>query len=111
MIKNRPSLTPLQNGEFKLNQDLVCEAITVPKGYQTDLASVPRFLWWYISPHDYGILYASILHDWLYATEIVSRKKADQLFYKVMRHEGYDYIRSLSAYYAVRGFGWMFYGD
>jgi hypothetical protein len=35
--------------------------ITVKRGTATDLASVPRFLWWFLSPWD--IAKAAVLHD------------------------------------------------
>jgi Protein of unknown function (DUF1353). len=39
----------------------------IPRGFESDLGSVPKFLWWLLSPHD--IKYASIVHDyeWLLA--------------------------------------------
>jgi len=39
----------------------------LPRGFQSDLGSVPRFLWWFISPYD--IKYSAIIHDyeWLEA--------------------------------------------
>ena len=38
--------------------------ITVPKGFVTDLASVPRAMWWAIAPFD--VARAAIIHDLLY---------------------------------------------
>ena len=38
--------------------------ITCKKGFETDLASVPRAIWWLISPWD--IARAAIIHDLLY---------------------------------------------
>ena len=38
--------------------------ITCTKGFETDLASVPRAIWWLISPWD--IARAAIIHDLLY---------------------------------------------
>ena len=38
--------------------------ITVPKGFKTDLASVPRFAWWFIAPFD--VARAGVVHDYLY---------------------------------------------
>jgi hypothetical protein len=38
--------------------------ITCKKGFVTDLASVPRAIWWLISPWD--IARAAIIHDLLY---------------------------------------------
>ena len=40
--------------------------ITVPEGYITDLASVPRFCWIFIAPFD--VARAAIVHDLLYKT-------------------------------------------
>lgn len=39
----------------------------LPRGFQSDLGSVPSFLWWFLSPYD--IKYSSIIHDydWLEA--------------------------------------------
>ena len=38
--------------------------ITVPSGYITDLASVPRFCWIFIAPFD--VARAAVIHDILY---------------------------------------------
>src|SRR6056300_1495216 len=38
--------------------------ITVPKGFKTDLASVPRGIWWFIAPFD--VARAGVVHDYLY---------------------------------------------
>jgi len=40
------------------------ETITVPTGFVTDLASVPRAMWWAIAPFD--VARAAIIHDLLY---------------------------------------------
>ena len=40
--------------------------ITVPKGFVTDLASVPRICWAFIAPWD--VARAAIIHDLLYKT-------------------------------------------
>ena len=52
--------SPLQSVGIK------CPAsrITCTKGFETDLASVPRAIWWLISPWD--IARAAIIHDLLY---------------------------------------------
>ena len=38
--------------------------ITVPKGFKTDLASVPRGIWWFIAPFD--VARAGVVHDYIY---------------------------------------------
>lgn len=45
----------------KLNKN---NKITVPKGFKTDLASVPRGIWWFIAPFD--VARAGVVHDYLY---------------------------------------------
>lgn len=42
------------------------QTITVPHGFVTDLASVPRAMWWLIAPFD--VARAAIIHDLLYKT-------------------------------------------
>jgi hypothetical protein len=55
------------------------EAITVPRGFVTDLASVPEYFWWALPPSGlYG--HAAILHDWLYWEQGVPRATADKVF-------------------------------
>ena len=46
---------PLPNNKF------------IPKGFESDLGSVPRCFWWFVTPYD--ITYSSIIHDyeWLQA--------------------------------------------
>jgi len=102
--------------------------LVVPMGFQHDFASVPRALWWFISPIDLGL--ASIFHDWLYresgrvttlgrtkrAGEWVqvndpwSRYDADRLFARMMREQGVSQFRRRAAFRAVQWFGertWM----
>ena len=95
--------------------------IVVPSGYNTDLASIPRIVWWLIAPFELSIL-APILHDFVYehkgnppAPSIsppgksFTRKQADRLFLAVMRREGVSRFRRTLAYMAVRAFGWTYW--
>jgi len=92
--------------------------ITVPDGFEFDLASIPRALWWLISPFDLSIA-APLLHDYLYQHEgspppgsidpprTYSRAETDQLFRHVMEMEGVPGWRRSLAYAGVRTFGWL----
>ena len=40
--------------------------VTIPEGTESDLASIPRFLWWLMAPHELTIE-AAIIHDVLYS--------------------------------------------
>ena len=92
--------------------------ITVPEGFEFDLASIPRAFWWLVSPFELSIA-APLLHDFLYAhkgdpppgsiepSRAYTRKQADQLFRRVMEFEGVAAWRRGLAYAAVRSFGWI----
>lgn len=56
--------------------DVAGRAITVPAGYETDLASVPRlpFVYWLTGGTSNE---AAVVHDYLYSTHLVDRKTAD----------------------------------
>ena len=57
------------------------KVITIPKGFEWDLASVPRFLWWLMSP-DVDSEIAYLIHDYLYINQTLPRKEADLEMYK-----------------------------
>ena len=44
--------------------NIINKTVTVPIGFVTDLASVPRAMWWAIAPFD--VARAAIIHDLLY---------------------------------------------
>ncbi len=70
-FKNHPCLTPFQEDDFQLCQDFIVtennHELVVPKGFITDLASVPRILWPIYAPNDAKTIGAAIMHDYLYA--------------------------------------------
>ena len=55
--------------------------ITVPVGFLTDLSSVPRlpFIYWWVGGRDTK---GSVLHDYLYQTQLATQKQADDVFYE-----------------------------
>ena len=55
--------------------------ILVPKGFESDGCSMPRFFWRVFGhPFDMQYLREAILHDWLYKMQMFNRKVADQIF-------------------------------
>lgn len=80
--------------------------ITVPSGFITDLASVPRVLWSVVPPFG-TYTYAAIIHDYLYRQGGTSRVVADATFAEVMEVEGTDKFTRLIVYLSVRMFGWI----
>lgn len=82
------------------------ETITVPKGFVTDFASVPRLLWRVLPPTGhYGK--AAVVHDYLYRTTSMdyTRAEADLVFYEAMEDLGVNAWVSKLMYWAVRCFG------
>jgi len=53
--------------------------ITVPAGFVTDLASIPR-VFWSLLPTDGDYTFPAIVHDYMYWTQIHSRETADRVF-------------------------------
>jgi hypothetical protein len=65
------------------DSDVLGATITVPQGFETDLASIPRALWRLLPPvgkYD-G---AAVLHDWLYRAGGVTRAQADAVLHEAM---------------------------
>jgi len=70
--------TLLEDVTFKLSDGMV---IIIPNGYEWDLSSVPRFLWWLLPP-DGDFQIGALIHDYLYQYNIKNRKFADLEMYK-----------------------------
>lgn len=80
-------------------------AVCIPKGYETDFLSIPRFLWPLISPTGPGC-WAALPHDILYSSEAVERGMADRILYDAARDSGASVFRAGLLYSGVRAGGW-----
>lgn len=103
-------LMPVGNGlSAKLIQSLAFmwknRPYIIPKGFETDYASVPRLFWRTFPPHLWP--YASCLHDWLYASEQFERAECDLIFHEALIECGASKTRAWLMYQAVRRFGWI----
>ena len=90
---------------YTLRENLYFAGLTVPAGFRSDGASVPRFFWRLVfPPGDALALRAAILHDFIYRTrpEGWSRDEADRLFLAVMILDGVPVSRALMAWLGVR---------
>jgi len=86
------------------------ECYTIPKGFVTDFASVPRCFWFVLPPMGrYGK--AALLHDWLYNVKTTTRRGADRVFLQAMLLMGVAKWKAWVMYAAVRMFGWMRWKD
>lgn len=88
--------------------EILGRAITIPAGFETDFASVPRL------PFVYTLFggiarKAAVVHDYLYRKSGVSRRQADMVFYEAMKATGQWWWRRAIMWVGLRAFGWTAY--
>lgn len=99
-----------ERGKFtvELLEDLVYESngrkIIVPKGFMSDLATIPRIFQLFI-PKVGPYNAAAIVHDWGYCVQFLSRKEVDDLFLEIMKYSRVGFITRYSMYYFMRVLG------
>jgi len=99
MTCDRVLLAPLVFDSFLLNL-----RVTVPEGFVTDFASVPRapFTYWLFG----GIGdEAAVIHDFLYEKGLVPRELADRVYGEALTACGVPAWRRTAMVAAVRVFG------
>jgi hypothetical protein len=82
-----------QINRYTLEEELTLQLsggaiITIPKGFEWDLASVPRCIWWLMSP-DVDSEIAYLIHDFLYINQTLPRKECDLEMYKWAKATNY----------------------
>lgn len=83
---------------------------TIPKGFQTDLASIPKIAWSIMTPAHSALIRPAIVHDWFYSkTCDYTRYQTDLIFYHMLINDGISPLKASIMYYAVRCFGRPFY--
>jgi hypothetical protein len=110
---NTPRLYQCGEYQWMLADDLIYQLrmgaatidVTVPAGFTTDFASVPRILWNLFPPYGKHAR-AAILHDYLYShAGNCSRFLADAFFLETMHDLGVPWLTRNLMYSAVRYFG------
>jgi len=125
MVFNHPRMTLAGTFHrvqwFRLEDELVwnvsvgCSGhieIRVPAGFETDLASVPRWLWWLVPKYG-GQNFPAVVHDWLYCRDSGnhSRFLADALFREGMKQQGVGLFRRWAMFIFVRLFSWLYWNS
>ena len=90
-------LTPIHHG-----------GLTVPVGFESDGASVPRIFWPLVFPRDdLAAMYGAIVHDYIYRVHPKgwSRRDADESFQYLLERGDVPPFRAQLAYWGVRFFG------
>ena len=102
-----PSLTIGKKGRWVLDDELIYysailgDEIVVDKGFDTDLASIPR-IFTPIHPKNGLHRPAAIVHDWLVKVDGFNRETADRIFYECMRLLEVTGWRRVTMYLGVR---------
>jgi len=111
-------LVPIKGKKFELYEDLPYtlsngKKIIIPKGFVTDLSSVPNRLWGVFSPFG-DFLLAAIVHDYLYVDQkVMTRKESDkEMLIISTRLNSNTLLRKLDnrlRFWGVRVFGWIYW--
>lgn len=116
----KPSLRHVDGRVHVVTEPLIYESAdgtiySVPVGFETDGASVPRFLWWLYPPFGDDYEAAAVLHDFLYAYAEtfldMTRAKADALMNEAMAAEWFRDSGRRVVYRGVRIGGWKAWRD
>jgi hypothetical protein len=97
---------------WTLARDLGFGEVTVPAGFRTDGASIPRALWWLEPPWGRAAA-AAVVHDRLYALRragtphaaAMTRRQCDALFHAALLASGVPRPVAWLLWAAVRSFG------
>jgi len=98
--------------ELVYYSDLLGKTIVVPKGYFTDLASVPQIMQFVVPVANARNRKAAVVHDYLctHGVElgiVANQKQADKVFREALRVLGLGRVRSAALYYPVRTYQWI----
>lgn len=103
VLENGTKYELMEEFEYYLEEDKEYK-ITIPKGFITDLASVPRILYTLIPP--FGRYSKScVLHDYLcclFFQNKITRKRADYIFKESMQAVGVKKRYIYTLYFGVR---------
>jgi hypothetical protein len=90
----------------------IFDTICVPRGFITDLASIPRMLRAVFNVNDES-RQAAVLHDYLYCGQgfagALSRAQCDRLFRDAMQDQGVNWLQRWTMWAGVRIGGWLYW--
>lgn len=82
--------------------------VVVPEGYVTNFGTIPKMMWWWVSPSQLG--QAAIVHDYMCGESFdnkqidsgFSRWVADAALYEIMERMGFGWPKRFLVWLAVR---------
>jgi hypothetical protein len=107
---NHASVTPDRGFNYKLSADfdIIIDGreVTIPKGFVTDFASIPRALWTIFPPQYAAYVEPAIIHDYFYRCKNShDRMFADDILYYALVENGVKKSDASKFYFGVRTFG------
>jgi len=98
-----------------MNSDNASEKYTIKitKGAVWDGLSIPKMFRWFLPEIDYtNQLYSAsgLVHDGLYASELLPKDKADDIFRSILRDSGISRFKGSTAHWCVSNFAKCHYG-
>lgn len=94
--------------ELVFDSEVLARRITVPAGFKSDFASVPRIPFAYMLFGGIGQR-AAVAHDYAYSTGIIPREQADGMFREALRACGVSAWKAALMYAGVRLMGGSHY--
>lgn len=97
-----------QGNVYTLLEPIEYMGLSIPVGFESDGASVPRFFWRVVfPPGDSRALYAAFVHDCIYRTHPIgwTKEDADKIFEHLLIGGGIPAWRAKLAYFGVKWFG------
>jgi hypothetical protein len=106
---HRVSVTQIEDYLWRLNNlvSFYDQGIlyVVRRGYVTDFASVPRFIWWLVPPYG-AYTAAAIVHDYLITDALpagrISSRRVDRVFREAMKELDVSFVRRWLMWAGVR---------
>lgn len=110
-VQSAPEIQPVSASEYRVTSDYVTTisnfCVRVRAGYVFDGASIPPGLTTALglNPFSGTLLRGALVHDALYASELVSKDTADNLFYQAILADGTEQGKAAACHRAVRDWG------
>lgn len=108
-------ITDHKPNEWRLVDSLIyytstkfCRTVAVPRGFITDLASIPFVLRPLLNPNGESRK-AAVIHDWLYCSRLYPRMEADAIFREALLFCGVSAPVAWAMWAGVRTGGWLYY--
>jgi hypothetical protein len=115
-VDSTVSMEPVDKGwrllsSFRYYSDTINGNITVPAGFFTDLASVPRIMRWLVPVANAKNRKAAIVHDYLCYEEIqemynIDQRTADKIFREALAVCNVNPIGQWTMWAPVRAYQW-----